>query len=72
MYTVHKEEGVICTEEKGKVVAAAWETELIQFLAMLAILYKDDLKNRMVCTRTIEDIQFFNSSWCKIASVVRN
>ena len=37
----------IYTEEKTKVVAAVWGTELIQFLAVLAILYHDDLKNRM-------------------------
>ena len=29
----------INTEEKAKVVAAAWVTELIQFLAKLAILH---------------------------------
>ena len=36
-------------EEKAKVkvVAAAWGTELIQFLAALAILHQDDLKNSM-------------------------
>ena len=28
---------IICTEEKAKVVAAAWGTELIQFLAAPAI-----------------------------------
>ena len=27
--------------------------DLIQFLAALAILYQDDLKNRINCTRTI-------------------
>ena len=32
----------INTEEKAKVVAAAWRTELIQFLAALAILHHDD------------------------------
>ena len=38
----------IQTEEKAKVVAAVWwGTELIQFLAPLAILHHDDLKNRM-------------------------
>ena len=34
----------INTEEKAKVVAAAWRTELIQFLAALAILHQDDQK----------------------------
>ena len=37
----------IYTEEKAKVVAAVWETELLQFLAVLAIFHQDDLKNRM-------------------------
>ena len=32
----------IKTEEKAKVVAAAWGAKLIQFLAALAILYQDD------------------------------
>ena len=44
---------------KVKVVAVAWETGLIQFLAALAILHQDKLKNRLICTL------FFNSSWCK-------
>ena len=45
----------IKTEEKAKVLAAAWGegAELIKFLAKLAILHQDDLKNRMNCTRTI-------------------
>ena len=43
----------LTTEEKAKVVAAVWGTELIQFLAALAILHQDDLKIRMNCTRTI-------------------
>ena len=34
----------INTEEKAKVVAAAWGTELIQFLAALANLHQDDMK----------------------------
>ena len=38
----------INTEEKAKVVAAVWETELIQFfVAALAILQQDDFKKRM-------------------------
>ena len=36
----------INTEEKATVVAAVWGTELIKFLAALAILHHDDLKNR--------------------------
>ena len=38
---------MIITEEEEKVVAAAWGTECIQFLAVLAIFHQDDLKNRM-------------------------
>ena len=37
----------IKTEKKAKVVVGVWEVELIQFLAVLAILHQDDLKNRM-------------------------
>ena len=37
----------INTEEKAKVVAAVWVTELIQFLAALDILHQDDLKKRI-------------------------
>ena len=44
----------IKTEEKAKVVAAARRTELVQFLAALAILHQDNLKNRKNCTRTIQ------------------
>ena len=43
----------IKTDEKAKVVAAAWVAELIKFLAALSVLHQDDLKNRMNCTRTI-------------------
>ena len=40
--------GRIKTEEKAKVVAASVRgTELLQFLAALAILHQDDLKKRM-------------------------
>ena len=41
------------TEEKAKVINAAWRTELLQFLTVLAILHLDDLKKRMICTRMI-------------------
>ena len=47
----------IYTEEKAKVVAASWGTELLQFLATLAILQQDEMKNRLKCTL------FFNSFW---------
>ena len=42
-----------CTEEKAKVAAAVWGTELVQFLAVLAMyLHQDGLKIRLICTRT--------------------
>ena len=43
----------VYTEEKPKVVVAARGTELIQFLAALATLHQDDLKNRMDSTYSI-------------------
>ena len=43
----------IKTEEKAKVGASVWGKESIQFLAVLAILHKDDLNNKMNCTRMI-------------------
>ena len=55
-------------KEKEKVVAAACGAALILFLATLAYLHQDGLKNRMNCTRTIwrigwiEFIPFFKSS----------
>ena len=45
--------GRIYTEEKAKVVAAAWGTEFILFLAALAVLHQDDMKKRMNWTRMI-------------------
>ena len=36
----------IYTEEKAKVVAAAWGTEMIQFHATLAVLHQEAFKNR--------------------------
>ena len=45
VYRYHRRR--IHTKEKAKVVAASWETEFIQFLAALAILHQDDLKNMM-------------------------
>ena len=41
------------TEEKAKVVAAVWGTELLLFLALLAVLHQDDMKKRMNCTKMI-------------------
>ena len=52
---------IVYTEEKAKVVAASWGTELLQFLAALAILSQDELKNKPIC----------NSSCCKSAYIYR-
>ena len=43
----------VYTEEKAKVVAAVWGTELLQLLATLAVLHQNenDMKKRMSCTR---------------------
>ena len=35
------------TEEKAKVVAAVWRTDLIQYLAALAVLHRDYVNKRM-------------------------
>ena len=37
---------MINTEEKAKVVAAVWETEVIKFLAGLAISHQDDFEEQ--------------------------
>ena len=42
----------IYTEEKAKIVAAVWRTELIQFLAVVAFLHQDDLKKRLILPST--------------------
>ena len=54
-------------EEKAKVVAAVWWTELIHFHALLAVLHQDNLKKN-------EFILHIKLSWCKIliASPSRN
>ena len=39
------------TEEKAKVVAAAYGAESINFFASLAILHQDNLKNKMNSSR---------------------
>ena len=79
-------------EDKAKVVAAVWGTidpgsELIKFLAALALLHQDDSKNRMnssfssyhpgainlfLHTILVQFILVFISSWCKIACAARN
>ena len=38
---------LLFTEEKAKVFTAAWETEIIKFLAAIAILNQDDVKKYM-------------------------
>ena len=69
----------IYTEVLAKVVAASWGTELLQFLAALAILDQDDLKSWLFCTIynlkkrvqnslilqlvLVQNSLFFNSSW---------
>ena len=66
----------IYTEEEAKVVAAAWGTEVLQFLPAKAIFHQDDLKNRMktfnFSNRPGETILFYKSFWCEIASTARN
>ena len=41
----------IKTEEKAKVVASVWGEEFIQFLAVLAVLPRTILNDRMNCTK---------------------
>ena len=63
-------------EDKAKVIATVWWAEFIQFLAVLAILHKTILKNRMnsslhsnrpgVIYPSIQIVQ------CKTASAARN
>ena len=57
----------IYTEEKEKVVAAVWGTELIQFIATLAILYQDEFI--LFFSVLVQFMLFFKSSWCKTATV---
>ena len=52
----HKHRRRIKTDEKAKVVAAAWGAELNQLInlfAALAILHQDNLKNMINSIRTI-------------------
>ena len=44
---------MIKAEDKVKVVATVWGSELFHFFAAIAILNQDDLKNRIIWTRTI-------------------
>ena len=65
----------IKTEKMAEVVADAWGAELLQFLAALAIVHMNDLKNRRIAPGRNEEyefISFFKLSWCKIASATRN
>ena len=58
----------ICTHrrriytEEAKVVAIFLGTELLHFLAAIAFLHQDELKNKLICTL------FFNLFRCKIAT----
>ena len=60
----------IKTEEKTKVVAAVWGTEMIKFLTALAIVHQYDLKKGMSSSYSsytlflVQFILFFISSWC--------
>ena len=56
----HNHRRRIKTEEKAKVVAAVWGTELIQLLGTLAILHTDDLKKEMNSSYSV-----FFISWPK-------
>ena len=58
----HSHRRRINTEEKAKVVTAALGAELIKFLAALAILYPNNLKNRMHCTWIIWRIVWIHPS----------
>ena len=61
---------MIYTAENAKVVADACETEVIQLLAVLAILHQDDfiLGWDDFILKSDNFILFLNLSWCKIAS----
>ena len=68
------EEGFLCTEAKAKVVAAVWGTELIQFLAVLAILHQDDLKQEMTSSYSSYRpgaIHPILQIWCKKANAAK-
>ena len=58
----------IKTEEMAKVVAAFWGTELIQFLASLAIFHQDDFKKRMNRIR----VTWWNGGFEKISDCLVN
>ena len=51
MHATHRRR--INTEAKANVVASVEGTEFIQFLAALAVLNLDDLKNRINCPRIL-------------------
>ena len=58
----------IYAEEKAKVVAGVWRTDFIPFLAALAILQQDNLKNRINSSFLhiilMKFILFYISFWC--------
>ena len=62
----------IKTDEKAKVVAAIWGTELIQLVVAPASLHQDDSKKGMTSSyfhiAMVQFILFFKLSWCKTAS----
>ena len=70
------EEGFI-QKNRAKVVAALWGTEFIKFLAGLAILHHDDMKEWIWTApgcyeEKDEFLLFFKLSWCKVANATGN
>ena len=66
---------MINAEEKAKVVAAVWGTEIIQFLAVLATWHQDDFEEQddpFLQIILAQFMLFFKSSLCKTASAERN
>ena len=76
----------IQAEEKAKVVAVVWGTELIEFLAALAILHQDDMKKGMNSSYSsyhpgaihpvlhiflVQLILLIKQSWCKITCAAK-
>ena len=51
------------TEEKAKVVAAAWGTELIKFLAALPILHQADFKKRITRDGYLVEWMLWKNGW---------
>ena len=53
----------IKTEEKAKVITAVWGTELIKFLAMLAVFHQDDLKKGWIEKRLLGGMDDLKNGW---------